>query len=321
MRLKDGITNRNTLNSFNLLYEKFIRAHGAKYDYSKVIFTNMATKVIITCPEHGDFEQTPHCHIHQKSGCPECANLLKGTAAKTRHKVKRMPTLAWVTKANEIHNNKYDYSLTEFTGVSNKVTITCPIHGNFTQVAYSHLKGYGCSKCANILSTEQFIKKAQLVHKGKYDYTQSRYNRHDSKIVITCFIHGEFEQEAHSHLRGCGCPNCANRGFKKELPGILYYFRIHRADKVYYKIGITNRDLNSRYTKEELVNCEILYEEPFDVGFTAHYLEMLILNSNKDKKVNLGILKTGNTEIFKEDVFDYTQRKHYEIYKTNSGSA
>lgn len=320
MKLKDGITNKNTLNSFNLLSEKFAKAHGDRYDYSKVIFTNMATKVVITCKIHGDFEQRPHSHIHQEAGCPECANNLKSEGSKLQHKTKRISTADWITKANEIHLNKYNYSITKFTGTNNKLDIICPVHGKFKQVAYSHLIGHGCAKCANILSTKQFIKKAQLVHKGKYTYEQSNYSSHDNKIIVTCLIHGDFEQEAHSHLRGCGCPSCANRGFKKDLPGILYYFKIHHADKEYYKIGITNRSLNSRYTKEELVNCEILYEEPFEVGFNAYYLERLILNSNRNKKANLGLLKTGNTEIFKEDIFDYTQRNYYEIYKTYTGN-
>lgn len=55
--------------------EEFIRRareiHGDKYDYSKVDYKNNYTKVVITCPEHGDFEQLPHSHL-QGNGCPKC---------------------------------------------------------------------------------------------------------------------------------------------------------------------------------------------------------------------------------------------------------
>ena len=55
--------------------EEFIRRareiHGNKYDYSKVDYINNYTKVIITCPEHGDFEQFPHSHL-QGNGCQKC---------------------------------------------------------------------------------------------------------------------------------------------------------------------------------------------------------------------------------------------------------
>lgn len=45
--------------------------HGDKYDYSKVIYSNNKTKVIITCDKHGDFLQTPNKHLLGR-GCPQC---------------------------------------------------------------------------------------------------------------------------------------------------------------------------------------------------------------------------------------------------------
>lgn len=40
--------------------EEFIKksniAHNFKYNYDKSIYINKQTKVIVTCPEHGDFE-------------------------------------------------------------------------------------------------------------------------------------------------------------------------------------------------------------------------------------------------------------------------
>lgn len=48
------------------------KIHGDKYDYSKVEYANNRTKVCIICPEHGEFWQTPKCHVHQKCGCPVC---------------------------------------------------------------------------------------------------------------------------------------------------------------------------------------------------------------------------------------------------------
>lgn len=51
--------------------EKAKQVHGDKYDYSKVNFKNLTTKVTIICPEHGEFEQTPHDHLNGK-GCSIC---------------------------------------------------------------------------------------------------------------------------------------------------------------------------------------------------------------------------------------------------------
>ena len=52
--------------------ERAKQVHGNKYDYSKTIYVNKRTKVCIICPIHGEFYQTPHNHVYQKQGCPEC---------------------------------------------------------------------------------------------------------------------------------------------------------------------------------------------------------------------------------------------------------
>lgn len=58
--------------------EKFIarsrEVHGDKYDYSKVVYKGCDVKVVITCPIHGDFEQTPIHHTSGKRGCAKCSN-------------------------------------------------------------------------------------------------------------------------------------------------------------------------------------------------------------------------------------------------------
>lgn len=46
--------------------------HNNKYDYSKVIFTRMFDNILIVCPKHGDFLQTPANHINHKQNCPAC---------------------------------------------------------------------------------------------------------------------------------------------------------------------------------------------------------------------------------------------------------
>lgn len=52
--------------------EKAIKIHGNKYDYSKVKYVNLSTKVCIICPIHGEFWITPDAHLYQNSGCHKC---------------------------------------------------------------------------------------------------------------------------------------------------------------------------------------------------------------------------------------------------------
>lgn len=59
------------------------------------------------------------------------------------------------------------------------------------------------------LTKEQFVEKANCVHNNKYTYI-GQYISTECKIQIKCLIHGIFEQTPHNHLKGAGCPFCAN---------------------------------------------------------------------------------------------------------------
>ena len=58
-------------------------------------------------------------------------------------------TYEWIAKAKEIHGNKYDYSKSIYVNAKTKVTIICPIHGEFSQLPSEHLSGKGCKYCKN----------------------------------------------------------------------------------------------------------------------------------------------------------------------------
>lgn len=64
IRKKQGLTREDFIEKAELI-------HGKKYDYSQVVYENTETNVCIFCPEHGEFWQRPHHHLHG-SGCPIC---------------------------------------------------------------------------------------------------------------------------------------------------------------------------------------------------------------------------------------------------------
>ena len=79
--------------------------------------------------------------------------------------------------------------------------------------------GY-CNNCyiitnkQNILkNNEQYIIGAQKIHKNRYDYNKTNYKNSYSKIIITCKIHGDFNQLPTKHLYGAGCPTCGKIKF------------------------------------------------------------------------------------------------------------
>lgn len=53
-------------------------------------------------------------------------------------------TETFITKANHIHDNMYDYSLVAYKNNAEKVKIKCSEHGIFEQRPSAHLRGQGC---------------------------------------------------------------------------------------------------------------------------------------------------------------------------------
>ena len=122
-----------------LFIEKAKKTHSDKYDYSLVNYKNSKNKIKIICPIHGEFEQAPNNHLGG-NGCPKCKGL-SITEKKTK------TTEEFIIEANLIHNNRYDYSLSNYLNCKDYVNIICSEHGEFSQLADSHLRGCGCPKC------------------------------------------------------------------------------------------------------------------------------------------------------------------------------
>jgi hypothetical protein len=115
--------------------------HGDKYDYSLITeYKNDRISYPIICPIHGVFYQAFNNHIKAKQGCPICGREKCDTD-------RQMTTEEFIEKATQVHEGFYDYSKTVYTYSKDKVTIICPKHGEFEQIARNHLFGAGCPKC------------------------------------------------------------------------------------------------------------------------------------------------------------------------------
>lgn len=191
--------NRSNTESFILKAKKI---HGDQYDYSKSVYCDSKKDIKIICHVHGEFNQNPNNHLFGK-GCPSCNG--------------RRDLNQWfIDRAKKIHGDKYDYSLVKYINSEEKVSILCPIHGEFRQSATLHLTGYGCFKCSctergekQRMTLTEFVEKATEIYKGEYDYSKVNYLRSSDKVIIICHKHGEFEQTPNSHLSGHRCPYCS----------------------------------------------------------------------------------------------------------------
>lgn len=296
MIISTTVTAKIILTRFLTLEQEFNSVHNNFYSYVKSVYSGNSNKITITCPIHGDFEQTPKHHL-KGCGCSSCAKIKAVNS-------KRKSTSKFIEEAIKTHGNRYDYSKVKYTNTHSFVTIICPIHGEFQQRAKDHIRGYNCSKCAGCYShtNEEYITKARLVHNDAYTYEHIKYKTMSTKVVITCKIHGNFTQTATHHMQGHGCPTCAKAGFDQTKPAILYYLSIDNGQA--YKIGITNRTVKQRFLAKDQDKIKIVKTWYYENGTDALNEETRILKEFKQYRyTGLPLLSgTKTSEMFYKDI-------------------
>lgn len=75
-------------------------------------------------------------------------------------------------------------------------------------------------KKRKLLTTDEFIRRAKIVHGERYDYSITKYIKASSKLDIICKTHGAFKQLPHNHLRGVNCPKCGAENRKAYSTGL-----------------------------------------------------------------------------------------------------
>ena len=200
--------------------EKFIsearKVHGDKYDYSRVVYINSRTPVIIGCPIHGFKEQKPGIHL-TTNGCKDCGYAVHGD----KMKGPLYDTATFIEKSKQLHDD-IDYSITEFRGAEKPVSMICKIHNiPFTvakaanHVSRTHPQR-GCKLCVSdkvkercTMTLDEFLLRAAFVHGETYSYDRVKWVNANTEIVIVCKVHGPFRQLPVSHLK-YGCRKCGD---------------------------------------------------------------------------------------------------------------
>lgn len=290
--------------------------HNNKFSYENCNYINSKNKVIITCPVHGDFEQMPTKHLYG-DGCPSCGGS------------KNMTTEEFIAKANKVHNNKYLYEKVNYINNKSKITITCPEHGDFEQIAGNHLSKHGCNDCKKTLvgnklikSVEQFVVDANKKHNNFYNYDKVVYTGCYNKVLITCPNHGDFEQSPDSHTRGSGCPYCASSGFDINSNAFFYIQELIKDNMcIGYKFGVTKnikQRISIQKSKSKLSHKLIFKFE--DNGKNVLEIEKYIKQNINSGYLDKNIFPDGFTETISPNdilmleniVIDFLTGENYE---------
>ena len=301
----------NTVNEF---IDKANIVHNAYYDYSKVVYGNRYTPVIITCPVHGDFEQKPIYHILRKSGCPECYR-----DSRTYNKDK------FLELAAKYPPGSYTYG--EYVGFRQPLSIVCMKHNySFTATPAVHLMQDGGCKFCRIekisVTDSEWLTRFNEAYPNQYDYSKITSKILSSeKICVVCPSpgHGEFFPLAGAHARGKhGCPTCAALRYAggyteeqftlhpntKQLFGKLYLIKIIPEDSnPFLKVGITIESIFDRFRYKMPYTYEIVSVKEGTL-YDLYTTEQSILNTLKSYQYIPKLRFPGWTECIRLESFD-----------------
>jgi len=266
----------------------------------------------------------------------------------------KKPTIEeFITRANKIHNNKYNYDEVIYVNNKTKVKIQCKIHGYFYQNPNNHLNlKQGCPECGGTVKAtkEQFIEKANKSHNNRYDYSEVIYVESFTKVKINCKIHGAFYQIPTNHItRKRGCPKCKGGVVLTQEEFLEKAKQIHKNrynyDKVIYKNSISKVEIicslhgSFKQTPNHHLgggNCskcshiisqkQILWIESFHnsniiMDYTVRINGKLYKPDGFDSTTNTiyefnGDFWHGNPEIFKPEDINRSNKKSYgDLYK------
>jgi len=208
----------------------------------------------------------------------------------------------FINKSNNVHNNKYDYSMVDYIKNNIKVKIICPEHGLFEQTPNNHLRNKGCPKCSRnkrrLNGEKIFINKSKIIHKNKYDYSLVYYKTCEIKVKIICPEHGIFYQDPSSHLKGYGCSKCSGTNNKTTEEFIESSKLVHGEKYDYSLVNYINS------TTKVIIICKIhgkFYQTP--PNHLCFHNGCPMCNSSKKMNTNEFIEKS---KLIHDNKYDYS---------------
>ena len=159
-------------------------------------YINNEIKIKIICEKHGEFEQSPRDHLNNK-GCTSCG--LRGN------------TEDFIERSLEIHGNKYNYSLVDYTFSYEKVKIICEKHGIFEQMPKSHLSKHGCPTCKESkgeIEVSKILNGGNIEYQREYTFVDCKYKKglpfdfYLPNEMVCIEYHGKQHYEPITHFGG-----------------------------------------------------------------------------------------------------------------------
>lgn len=293
------------------------KKYGDYYDYSKSIYVDQHTPLTITCPKHGDFQQTPSIHTSPRAkGCPKCTwerfsdeyridytGIRYGKLTFVRPYVSDDPSkkLHWIMRCG--CGREYPTSPGNIRKENgSKMCPTCSIRQNRRR-----LEGDIIGKSINRFTI--------LAEWGT--------NKHgNSRILCRCICGNPSIQIRHQvlsgYIQGCGCLKSGDSVYEfksdNNRSNSDCYFYVATIDHTYFKPGIASnlnyrkRAGENRYTSFEFVSPKLCRSEAWAIeqSILVKTMDARIRSSQIDYEGWGGSTELRNPEMYSLDWYRHT---------------
>lgn len=256
--------------------------YGTKLSFHKWYdgYSGVKSKVVLKCVIHGDWIVNSDSFVRNKSNCPKCSfeNRIEPE------------TNVLIKLEHALTDTIYTFKgwVGSYIGSSSRLVLHCEKHGDWESRLNTFLRsGSRCRKCAHDNMTISEIDRTKIIteyaiSKG-YSFVKwvGEYSGSNSRVIINCVDHGDWECRSSSFIDGHHCMGCSVNGYDKSKKGYLYILRSDCCR--FFKIGITNnttrrlRELKNRTPFEFKKHTILCFED----GNVALQLETALHRSFK----------------------------------------
>ena len=159
------------------------------------------------------------------------------------------------------------------------------------------LKNTKNASSKKMLTTEEFIRRARIVHGDKYDYSKVEYKGYKVDVCIICPIHGEFWQTPSNHLSGKGCRSCQYENLNSGMTTFEDF--VVRANKVHnFKYKYIKKDIKNQ---KEYIQAICPIHGIFKQEICSH------LHGHGCQKCGVGV------SLKEQEIIEFLKENHIEI--------
>lgn len=183
-------------------------------DIARVVspYVHALERVQIECPKHSAPE--PRLAADIASGKLPC--LCSRCAKEAANEVQSLTLEEAKRRVIAVHGDTFDLSLVNsYSGVYEKILLTCAEHGPFKKGWQKLWAGQGCPACGTERGAalirkpqEEWVAEWREVWGDFYDLSQVKYVNDNTPVTIICPDHGPFEYRPTHLRRGHGCWHC-----------------------------------------------------------------------------------------------------------------